>query len=205
MKRTLIYLSLLLVGIGIGYLLNFDWSPKETVHQVPEKIYIEKVKKEIIRDTIEIEKIVNVPIVKDTTIETDTLKTTDSLTMGKIEEIEIVNNNSIENEEIIIMEELIAQRTIPLQFPVNDSTDVEEMLNFKTSAFSDEIIVEFWQSPLNITGYELTRNKLKLFGFNPSESISLHLDKSEEQLTLDTESMDILLQKSKQFKTLKLK
>jgi len=66
-------------------------------------------------------------------------------------------------------------------------------------------MVEFWKSPLNITGYELTRNRLKLFGFNPNESISLQLDKNEEQILLNTESLSVVLKKTNQFKTLKLK
>lgn len=208
MKKTLLYLALLLSGIGIGYLLNnnLDTTAKDekNIDHQPEKVYIEKIKKEMIRDTIEIEKIVSVPV-KKTPISpsTDTLHPTDTMSTKQKEEVLV--NQTKNKEEIIITEELIAQRTIPLYYAPNDSSDVAEMLNLKTTAFADEMSIEFWQSPLNITGYELTRNRLKLFGFNPRESISLHLDKVEDQLLLDTESMSIVLKKSKQFKTLKLK
>jgi len=110
-----------------------------------------------------------------------------------------------EKEEVIIMEELISQRSVLLGLLPNDSTDVSELLKLKSSAFAKDIMVEFWKSPLNITGYELTRNRLKLFGFNPNESISLQLDKNEEQILLNTESLSVVLKKTNQFKTLKLK
>lgn len=202
MRKILIYLLLLLVGVVIGYAFNFNRIDEKNTQQDPEKVYIEKIKKHVVRDTIEIEKIVTVQGKIDSVYTTDTVFIIDTLS------IEDDNNDfseEKEKDEVIIMEELISQRTIPLGPAPNDSTDVSELLNLKSSAFSKEIIVEFWQSPLNLTGYELHRNKLKLFGFNPNESISLQLDKNEDQLLLNTETMSIVLRKSKQFKTLKLK
>lgn len=204
MKKILVYLLILLAGIGIGYLASLKPDKEEVAQQDPEKIYIEKVKKQIVRDTVEVEKIVTVNAEVDSSLTTDTVFITDTLS-PKDEKTANLKEKDNEQEEVIIMEELISQRTISLGAAPNDSTDVSEMLNLKTAAFAKDIIVEFWQSPLNITGYELTRNRLKLFGFNPNESISLQLDKNENQILLNTETMSIVLQKSKQFKTLKLR
>ncbi|PWH87194.1 hypothetical protein [Brumimicrobium oceani] len=202
MKKILVYLFILVAGIGIGYLSNYEPNKKETPEQKPEKIIIEKIKKQIVRDTVEVEKIVTVIAEVDSSTTSTDIIMTDSLTLAD-DRNDIIEEN--EQEEVIIMEELIAQRTIALSAAPSDTSDVSEILKLKTAAFAKEIVVEFWQSPLNITGYELTRNRLKLFGFNPSESISLQLDKIENQILLNTETMSIVLQKSKQFKTLKLR
>lgn len=202
MKKILIYLLILLAGVGIGYLVNFESDKEEIAQQDPEKIYVEKIKKQIVRDTVEVEKIVTVVVEVDSSLATDTVIITDTLSPKGDR---TANSKNDDQDEVIIMEELISQRTISVGAAPNDSTDVSEMLNLKTAAFAKDIIVEFWQSPLNITGYELTRNRLKLFGFNPNESISLQLDKNENQILLNTETMSIVLQKSKQFKTLKLR
>jgi len=105
----------------------------------------------------------------------------------------------------IISDELLSQRTVILTLPPIDSTDVEDLLDLKSYAFSQKMTIEFWKSPLNLTGYELSRNKLKLFGFNPTESLHLSLSQNGESLFLNTETMSILLIKSDNFQTLNLK
>lgn len=203
MKKILLYLLLILAGGAIGYALNSALKHDDSVQQKPEKIYIEKIKRKVIRDTVKIKKYVGVPTSVDSVFISDTIYISDTLSNseGNFEN----PSNSNGNEEIIMKEELISQRTISLVAAPSDSTDVSEMLNLKSTAFSKDIIVEFWQSPLNLTGYELTRNRLKLFGFNPNESISLQLSKNEEEILFNTESMSIVLRKTKQFKSLKLR
>ncbi|HZH85870.1 MAG TPA: hypothetical protein VFD77_01045 [Brumimicrobium sp.] len=203
MKQGVIYLLILIGGIGIGYIFNLLFNAPTENETETEKVIVQKVKKKIIRDTVQVERIVYTSTV-DTSNIAESLEYADSLDYAYDEESNQYYSSE-ESEEIIIKEELISQRTISLAPPKNDSTDVSKLLDLKSNAFSNEIIVEFWQSPLNITGYELSRNKLKLFGFNPNESISLHLGTNEDQLFLNTDSMSLLLQKTKQFKTLKLK
>ena len=200
MKKILLYLILILVGVGIGYGLNFSLNNNDNAQQTPEKIYVEKIKKRVIIDTIKVKKFINIPVAMDSVFISDTIYLSDSLIINEKENDLLVDD---EKEEVIIMEELISQRSVLLGLLPNDSTDVSELLKLKSSAFAKDIMVEFWKSPLNITGYELTRNRLKLFGFNPNESISLQLDKNEEQILLNTESLSV--KKTNQFKTLKLK
>jgi hypothetical protein len=38
------------------------------------------------------------------------------------------------------------------------------------------ILVEFWMSPLNFSGYKLSHSKLILYGFEQPEAFSLHSD-----------------------------
>ncbi|WP_107037492.1 hypothetical protein [Brumimicrobium mesophilum] len=204
MKKILLYLILLLAGVGIGYLLNSTLHNSELDQKDPETVYVEKIKKKIVRDTIKIKKYIDVPSRVDSVFISDTVYLSDSLITDE-ENKEFLSTEEDGSEEIIIMEEMISQRTISLTSIPNDSTDVSEILNLKSSSFSKDIIVEFWQSPLNLTGYELTRNRLKLFGFNPNEVITLQIDKNEEQILLNAESMSLVLRKTKQFKTLKLR
>ncbi|HLW29986.1 MAG TPA: hypothetical protein VKX29_03950 [Brumimicrobium sp.] len=201
MKQGVIYLIILIGGIGIGYTFNLIYNTPEIINQT-ETVIVEKIKKQIIRDTIRIKKPVQTNFIPDTSLTDDSYDYYDSL---NIEDEEIGYQASLDTDEIIIKEELISQRTVPLKSLPYDSTDVSNLLEMKGNAFNKDIIVEFWQSPLNITGYELSRNKLKLFGFNPNESISLQLGNDEDEIFLNTESMSLLLQKTKQFKTLKLK
>jgi len=39
--------------------------------------------------------------------------------------------------------------------------------------FSEKIIVEFWESPIDYQGYRLNKTKLILFGINPNDYFEL--------------------------------
>lgn len=202
MKQKLIYLFIFILGIGVGYLFNLLFDTSDKI-KTPPPIVVKKVKTEIVKDTVFIQK-PNTESLSDINYITDTLEYTDEDSLN-FEEDNSFNTSPEELQEIIFKDELISQRTITVGIPEVDSTDVALLLNMKSNSYSDDIIVEFWQSPLNLTGYELSRNKLKLFGFNPNESISLQIEDNEDQLILNTETMSLLLQKTKQFKPLKLK
>ena len=206
MKRILIYILILLFGILIGYVFNNVFQ-NDKDNQQNKKVYIDKIKNKIIKDTVFVEKEIYVPsknaandtgivVKKDTVVDsslTNNLENTDA-------EPEIIDTN-----EVIISEKKIDQRVAFLTPSPIDSTDVEALLGVESDAFASEIIIEFWQSPLDLTGYALTRNKLKLFGFNPNETFTLQLSKDKEHLFLNTETLSILLEKTKQFKNLSLK
>ena len=205
MKKFFTYMMFMVIGGFLGYYINEFYKPKNQVRRTPENVYVETIKTQIIKDTIEIEKIIEIPIETKPEIASENMSHFDTLAQDLDSSVFIDSVQNINYEEVIITEELIAQRIIsPLKIE-KDTSDVSELLNLKTMSFADDIMVEFWQSPLNITGYELTRNKLKLFGFNPNESISLQLNNEDDQILLNTESMSLTLYKTDQFKTLKLK
>lgn len=199
MKQVITYTLLIAVGFLLGFLI-FSNSEKVTVTEV-KTVYKDRVKTKMVHDTV---------MVKDNYI--DTTSTADTLT---VEDTIYVDTNkdfdttySSENEEVfdddIITERLISKRNVDLTIQELDSIDTSELLNIKTKSFNDEIIVEFWESPLELTGYELSRNKLKLFGFNPNESISLHFVDSSEKILLKTETVEVYLTKTQKFKSLNL-
>lgn len=208
MKRILTSLLILLLGIGIGYVLNhlIHGSSKNPVKT--QEVIVSQIKKQIIKDTIIVERIVNTSpseIADSTEDNSENYSDNDSTTVNVNQREVDTAPGKDEADEVIIQEKMVGQRVSRLIPVATDSTDVEAMLGVKTNAFSKEITIEFWQSPLNLTGYVLTRNKLKLFGFNPNETISLRLSKDNDHLFLNTETLSILLEKSDQFKYLTLK
>lgn len=197
----------IIIGLTFGYFL-FDSKP--IVQE--ETIVVEKVKKEIVKDTIEIDKIIKVPVVSDTsTAIIDSLSTdlADNLEDEfENDSSEFDYDSSMENdslEEIIIKEELIVKKRMPIHQAPTDSTDVSELLNMKSTSFSERFDVEFWESPLNLTGYTLSRNRLKLFGFNPNENFYLTIGNNENELIYNSETLSLILYKTEQFKTLRLR
>lgn len=213
MKKIFLYSILFLCGGIAGYFAN-----SYTQDNIESKIAstsknIKDIEKEVVFDTIHIQtpsptqKAIKPLIIRDTIFIIDSIPTKD------LEEDKENLNTTIESdeyesnpdEETIITEELITKRSIDLRDSNKlDSADISKILDFKSKSFSNTIVVEFWKSPLNITGYELSRNRLKLFGFNPNDPIILKLDNNEDQIVLTSETINIVLQKTKQFKTLKL-
>jgi hypothetical protein len=200
MKKVLKYLIIILLSLTAGWFIGHNSSLNKSTEV--QKVFVEKIKEKIVRDTIKVKE----PVYIEKSYE-DSLNTNDTLSIAFKDTSGIFNLDSIDQiiDADIIREELMSTLNLDVEWITKDSLDVSELLNKKANSFNEKMIIEFWQSPLNLTGYELTRNRLKLFGFNPNESISLQLDKNNEQILLSTESMSIVLKKSKQFKTLKLK
>lgn len=200
MKQGIIYTLLIGLGVLIGFFI-FGSKKKDVVTEV-KTVYKDRVKTKTIRDTLVIKNEVT-----DTIVATDSLTAMDSL----LTESDQDSDSSIytpTDEEVydsdIITERLVSKRNIPVKLVENDSIDESELLNINSKSFNNSIIVEFWESPLELTGYELSRNKLKLFGFNPNESISLHFDNNKEELLMQTETIKMYLSKTQKFKSLNL-
>lgn len=212
MKKFFIYLTILIIGGILGFLASniINTAPSQSI----ETQIVKKVEEKVIIDTVIVKKKYPVVVLEDTTKAVELVSYEDSLYAEvydetQSEEADIDFSEFISEEDTmmydIISDELLSQRTVILALPPIDSTDVEDLLDLKSYAFSQKMTIEFWKSPLNLTGYELSRNKLKLFGFNPTESLHLSLSQNGESLFLNTETMSILLIKSDNFQTLNLK
>lgn len=197
----------ILIGIVLGLSLGFFIFKNSTEASVePETIVVEKVKTKVVKETVEVFK-------KAPSNTTDSLSSTlaDSTLANSMDSIKTYEFMSFEEdmndtlEEVILTEKLMAQRNVTLIRQKTDSTEVGELLGLKGNAFSDVINVEFWDSPLNLTGYSLTRGTLRLFGFNPDEHFQLLEGGEKNQLIYDSETLSIVLPKTNQFKTLKLR
>lgn len=212
MKKFFIYLTILIIGGILGFLASniINTAPSQSI----ETQIVKKVEEKVIIDTVIVKKKYPVVVLEDTTKAVELVSYEDSLYAEVYDETQSEEADNDFSEFIseedtmmydIISDELLSQRTVILTFPPIDSTDVEDLLDLKSYAFSQKMTIEFWKSPLNLTGYELSRNKLKLFGFNPTESLHLSLSQNGESLFLNTETMSILLIKSDNFQTLNLK
>lgn len=212
MKKNFIYLTILIIGGILGFLASniINTAPSQSI----ETQIVKKVEEKVIIDTVIVKKKYPVVVLEDTTKAVELVSYEDSLYAEVYDETQSEEADNDFSEFIseedtmmydIISDELLSQRTVILTLPPIDSTDVEDLLDLKSYAFSQKMTIEFWKSPLNLTGYELSRNKLKLFGFNPTESLHLSLSQNGESLFLNTETMSILLIKSDNFQTLNLK
>lgn len=200
MKQVITYTILIGVGVLLGFLI-FKNSETDTITEV-KTVYKERVKIKTVRDTVLIKR-----KFLDTTFFADTLTVQDTIFVEPIDENDTLFNSDQDLEvfdEDIITERLVSKRNVELTVLREDSIDTSELLNIKTKSFNSSMIVEFWESPLELTGYELSRNKLKLFGFNPNESISLQLINHSEQIILKTETVEVTLSKTQKFKSLNL-
>mgnify|MGYP001245082998 CR=1 FL=1 len=198
MKAALKYLTINILALVIGWVIGYYSQPASETEI--KKVYVDKVKKEIIRDTVKLTTPVYIETDKsDSLIGSDSLNLTsiDSTMLDTIDTMEVI-------DEDIIREQLISSKNMEVEWITNDSIDVSELLNKKANSFNEVMVIEFWQSPLNLTGYELNRNKLKLFGFNPEESISLQVKDDKSELILRSRSFTLFLPKTNQFKTVDL-
>ena len=202
MTNIIKYALIILVSITIGWLFGFYLSNSEPVK--PETVYQEKFTTKIVRDTVKIKQLVFVDRhVSDTTENQDTI--TQSLIDSR-DSLGFEDEDSLQFDDTgeIITDQLITSKRVHIDWVVNDSIDISELLNKKASSFNETIIVEYWQSPLNLTGYLLNRNKLKLFGFNPDEPITLQVIDEKNELILKSSTFLLRLSKTSNFKSLKI-
>ena len=72
----------------------------------------------------------------------------------------------------VLTESILATKNLKVGPPEEvDSTAI--LLDVFSPVYSTNMQVEFWHSPLQLTGYELSKSKLKLFGFDPDQQIAI--------------------------------
>jgi|GEM_PF-1872229 len=212
MKSGVLYFFLLVIGIMIGvggmYLFNRD-NPSDASFSDDQTAAIDKLEIEKNKTKKKVPKKITQPTSSVETKE-DTLVVLDSLELDTLIIRDTLSYLEGEEEYLdIVSERLIAKRSITIQVIQPDSLDASEMLNLKADSYSKSVVVEFWESPLDLIGYELNRSRLKLFGFNSEEMVELKRDYNSEKLKVlignSANSVVLLLEKSPKFKSLILK
>jgi hypothetical protein len=116
---------------------------------------------------------------------------------------------SVDDEEYfeMVSERLIAKRNVTVEIIKPDSIDASDLLNLKADSYAQVMSVEFWESPLDLIGYELNRSRLKLFGFNAEELVTIKNEYDSEKLIVRIGSGNaiLVLEKSPKFKSIILK
>lgn len=163
--KYLVVIGVIAVAGVAGYFIGINQSERIASEDSGDPELIT----EYIYDTIVKKQRVEVPVYTEVS---DTIQDfTDSLDTAIMDDTlsETIHRKDTSNtgEEISIRrDELIGSKRIPiiyLEEPVKKDSLMKEMLGIKESHPS-EMIVQFWRSPLNFTGYKLSKNTLILYG-----------------------------------------
>lgn len=211
-KSILLNISLLLTGIFLGGMAVWFFKGNDKVKEIKVPIQKIKVVESIKTDTFVVREKVYIPVEKSSDTLLDYSQDLDSLnifvntdTLDVVEEVSSEIDTNIINDEIsIIKEHLITTKSVTVVLHESDSLTIEEAFDLQQLNFADKILLEFWESPLELTGYELSRNKLKLFGFDPSENVVLSHSVDSDILEVQIGSLSLRLKKTDRFKTLYL-
>lgn len=128
----------------------------------------------------------------------------DSLTSSS--DIENQDSITMESEDIIDHDRLIKVSTLPISkfMPRKDTSYAEKLATKigKDESFLDDIVVEFWESPLEYTGYKLNKSKLILYGISTDNDLELSYDSKADALKLLINGNPTYLRKTEQFKSI---
>ncbi|MEX1001870.1 MAG: hypothetical protein WDZ35_07135 [Crocinitomicaceae bacterium] len=152
--------------------------------------------------------------VYDTIIKTETLQiqkepkqsdTLENIANTVIEEpdtliAEVVEDTTeMENDLSIKREKLIDSRwmkVIVLEEKEEKDSLIKDMLGIHDK-MPDQLLVEFWESPLSFSGYKLSKSKLILYDMPAALEYKLY--RTEKTYYLSTESMYYLLKETEEF------
>lgn len=189
---------ILAVGISLGFLLGRIGKDGTDVVETPaETEFIT----EYVTDTV-IQK--QTILVDKNASDTDTTQS-DSLDLMSPDSMLFASNeDTLQDEDLHIhRERKIAERTIPLIYLAekidNDST-IKELLGIQSTK-TNKIAIEFWESPLNYSGYKLSRKKLILFDMSPQLDYTLY--RREDDYYLRAQEVFYIMQETSEFKSYK--
>ena len=176
--KILIPISLLILGLAVGYVMGSSQEnqvvKKEVVTESESIIY--KIFRDTIIKTKVIEVAVPVKIINDTLL-TDTLSL-DSIVVDTLTEVLFENEkDSIVEERITILSDTrLKIYKLPLKHIETNVNTSDSLL--KTAIDIIEVDkkfmnVEFWESPINFSGYKLSKSKLVLYGLSPQLNYQL--------------------------------
>ena len=181
------YVGVLAIGIGIGYFLSYSSQP-DPITKIVNKVTVDTlVKPEIIEVPVKVE--TKVREVDTVYINSDTIGVSIQDSLGIME---LVDNDTFKvdpdtiPDEIILRDKRIDKVSLDLIHLSADKTDtlLESLLDVKTIKQS-KISVEFWESPVNYTGYKLSKSSLIIYGLLPSENAKLYKFEANYYFQLD--------------------
>lgn len=107
---------------------------------------------------------------------TNTTIYTDSILDANIDTSGLINND----EDIVISDKMLLYKNIKVkgldEIGSNKLALLDSLLMNDTERKTDQLMVEFWESPLNYKGYKLSDNKLILFGIKEFEFASIEIN-----------------------------
>lgn len=204
----------LLIGLFVGFLL---FGEKNEGNKIAEQSESVKIITKKVKDTVIVKKkvFIEVPIsdtlsgttLMDSSLVSDTLLgVQDTSSVINDDYVTIYNEKEEDEEDFdVITDKLLEKATTNLEIiEEQDSLNIESVLNKEVLPFNEILNIEFWSSPLDLTGYELSAKKLKLYGFNPSETIRARYTKGQDYIQFQIGDLSLKLKKTERFKTLYL-
>jgi hypothetical protein len=177
--KHLIPAIFLILGLSVGYFVGKN-SSEFKEKNVAAKTVTSLPKIEVVHDTIFKQTIVELDnsskepkIDLDSTIVDSTInKTLDTAKVNYITKNDTLkNNNTVEEDIKINSDKKIDTKQLKIIQLSQQSTSksdslINKMINAKPIDIK-EITIEFWDSPLNYSGYKMSKTKLIVYGLNP--------------------------------------
>lgn len=193
--KYLLGIGLLIVGGLIGYFIGAHSFDREIqLDEAPKTEFITQT----VHDTIVKTEPVNVvqPVEDEDSVEV----INDSL-LVRTDSLDILNQEDTLDDITISREVLEKSKWLDVkvlkEFEDKDSL-IKEMLGI-TENLPTSMLVEFWNSPLNYSGYKFSRSKLVLYGM-PSQ-LEYKLYRKKETYFLSTQNVYYQLKESDDFLT----
>lgn len=187
----------LIIGLAFGYLIGISSKKNDTKQEEVKSLKTSKTNATYyIRDTIVVKephkhqtkkhKIITDTLHTDSTVtDTTTIITLDTTVAEYIlkdkdstQQFDTVNIDKTEESLNIKSDRKISTKVLEIQYLSSQKTStsdslINQMINVK-SIVNKRMIVEFWESPLNYTGYKMSKAKLIVFGLNPHFNYQLY-------------------------------
>lgn len=203
-KKYIQFLVVFLLGGGIGamaiYLVTNASGLEEAEQPVVQKVFEKKVVNDTVYLTREKRAKDHEEEHEEIEVQVEPRDTLDDV----IDSLVLREDTNNVSDDLIVSERMASSIKVKLRkYQEEDSVDVAEIFNVKSEHYNAEMNVQFWTSPLQLTGYELSRNTLKLFGFDPRQAVLLQAKEGNRlQLVIDTMSFE--LRKTDKFISLEL-
>lgn len=131
--------------------------------------------------TIEIEETDTIlPFSGDTTLQADA-------------DYEVVRDKQIGKKTVIVQQYNVAKDT-------SATAKIADKIGEEIS-FNRNMVVEFWESPIDFMGYKLSKTKLIFYGISPQEPFEL-IYKDTESISLVIDEKTITLKKTEKYKSI---
>lgn len=131
--------------------------------------------------TVEIEETDTIlPFSVDTTLQADS-------------DYEVVRDKQIGKKTVIIQQYNVAKDT-------SATAKIADKIGEEIS-FNRNMVVEFWESPIDFMGYKLSKTKLIFYGISPQEPFEL-IYKDTESISLVIDEKTITLKKTEKYKSI---
>lgn len=165
MKYVVLIGSIAVAGAA-GYFIGYNQHKKKVIVEAGEPELVT----EYIYDTIVKKQKVKVPVNEDT-VDSLAVELVDTLDFTVDEdslmtEIELLDTLDRTEELNINRDELLGSKRIAITYlnrPEKKDSLMKEMLGIKET-MPRELNVQFWRSPVNFSGYKLSKNTLVLYG-----------------------------------------